>query len=91
MSLTQNKNVLTNIVELINFVQEQDNQRLFTLEEVEGILNNFDCDFNTPNDIKKLTQVQTIYSIIQVFFMRKAGVTKIRKEEESDDDFLASP
>ena len=28
---------------------------------------------------------------MQVFFMRKAGVSKLRKEEESDDDFLGSP
>jgi len=26
-----------------------------------------------------------------VFFMRKAGVSKLRKEEDSDDDYLGSP
>jgi len=64
MSLTQNQSVITNILELVNFVQEQDRERIFTYEEVEGILNNFDCDFNTPTDIKKVKQVQTLYSIM---------------------------
>ncbi|CDW87073.1 UNKNOWN [Stylonychia lemnae] len=91
LTLTSNHHVITNIMELVNFVLNQDHQRLYTFEEVEQILNNFDCDFNSQTAVKKIKQVQTLYSAMQLFFQRKAGVKKLRKEEESDDDYIGSP
>jgi len=73
-------------MDIANNVLDQDRQRLYNREQLEELLNNFDADNSMDDDKRRLKGIQKLYSIMQLYFMRKTGVTVLRKEPDTDED-----
>jgi hypothetical protein len=41
---------------------------------------------STKEDQERLKGIQRLYSIMQLYFMRKAGVSQLKREPETDED-----
>lgn len=85
-SLTSNNSLIAQIMDLANSVLESDNGTLYNFEQIEDLLNNFENDTTTADDELRLKNVQRLYSVIQTYFMRKAGVTKLPQESDSEEE-----
>ncbi len=73
-------------MDIANNVLDQDRQRLYNRETLEELLNNFENDISVDDDKIRLQNIQKLYSVMQLYFMRKAGINVYKRDPDTDED-----
>lgn len=85
-TLTHNNFILNQLMDIANTVLDQDRQRLYNRETLEELLNNFENDISVDDDKIRLQNIQKLYSVMQLYFMRKAGINVYKRDPDTDED-----
>ncbi len=77
------------IEELELITKDNSSKAVFSVQDIQKILNTFDADSKPSDDTQKLTKIQQLYSILHNHFAVKAGNTDFALEGALDEgDFL---